>query len=1239
MKRLSFAHAKKKTKPFASLAAMSLIWQSLFAPALSIYANTLPEADPLSLDDDSLWLDESYSIQVQPTTSEDVAIPIMARAAGYVQEVHRIANSTYNLTELAPNWKTTLGVPKLKATLGGIDYTVFCIEPGIIHEKGGNMEAQDYYSQLTKEQKDKIDLILMYGYQNNGDTSDDSYIATQVAIWETVVGNPHYATVWWQLIRGNDTRERLYTQLMQDIEHHAVKPSFSDSTQTLDWTGASYDKTVTDSNKVLSKYNTILKSATVGTKTNQNQLTLTTPTPNLMETVELVKQAKYGGLTMYWVSNKQNLVSGGQGTPVKSMFTVKTPALGRLTIYKKGPQDEPISGVEFKITGPSVDQTLKTDQNGTIVLPDVKGGEYTVTEVSTPAPYLLNQTSQTITLKQGDSGSLTFQNEVPTGKVDIYKTGEQLSRVEKVDGGYRFVYEQLPLADTIFDLYAKETIKDTAGKVIYEKDTHVGRLTTNASGKASLSNLPLGKYYLKEVQAPAGLVVSTTVHEIHLSYKDASTSVVSASKAIENFRQKVELNLTKVGEQTDGSFKPLGNVSFGVYTTQDIFAQGKVVISKGSLVHTLKTKADGTGSVSLELPVGTYYVQEIAAPNEYVVSDEKFPFEFTGSAQEALSVKVNVNDGKVITNYLVRANLQLVKHDPNQKALANATFDLYTADDLLIGSYTTNEAGLIKVDNLIYGDYYLIERHAPNGYRLSDEKIEFSIKKNKETISLTAVNQPTRVEVLKVDIENQPLAGSTLQLLNEKNKVVSEWTSTTEAKVFENLAHGTYTLKEIAAPSGYQVIDPLTFDVTDQNEVLKLSVIDEPTQVQIVKKDALGNVVEGAHLQLLNEEEEVLTEWMSEADAMLLTSIPHGNYILREKSAPSGYVKAEDIPFTVTDTHEVQLIEMIDTWTQVSVQKVDHLDQPLAGATLQLIALTHALEDVPTTMLPDEDMITPSTDEKEGYEVVLDEWFTTGEGRIFEGLPHGTYLIREVGTPLGYQSIPDMTFEVTDENKVIDLKVVNKPTQLDITKYDEEGNKLFGATMQILDEQGTVLEEWTTTDETRTIEGLLPGNYLLREITAPDTFKKILDVPFEITNEEKIHVLEVTDELTKTTIHKVDEEGRYISGALLQVINEAGDVVREWETKREPMVLRGLPHGDYTLHEVKAPKGYLLAEDIKFAVTDSHEDLDLTMIDAFDPDLGGLPQTGFGVVQTVLFATLGVIAAAGAVYWVKSHQQ
>ncbi len=92
-------------------------------------------------------------------------------------------------------------------------------------------------------------------------------------------------------------------------------------------------------------------------------------------------------------------------------------------------------------------------------------------------------------------------------------------------------------------------------------------------------------------------------------------------------------------------------------------------------------------------------------------------------------------------------------------------------------------------------------------------------------------------------------------------------------------------------------------------------------------------------------------------------------------------------------------------------------------------------------------------------------------------------------------------------------------------------------------------------------------------------------------------ILEVTDELTKTVIEKVDEKGRPVKGSHLQIINENGEVVREFITDGKLYVIEGLEHGTYTLHEVSAPDGYELAEDIKFTVTDENGEITITMID------------------------------------------
>ena len=152
--------------------------------------------------------------------------------------------------------------------------------------------------------------------------------------------------------------------------------------------------------------------------------------------------------------------------------------------------------------------------------------------------------------------------------------------------------------------------------------------------------------------------------------------------------------------------------------------------------------------------------------------------------------------------------------------------------------------------------------------------------------------------------------------------------------------------------------------------------------------------------------------------------------------------------------------------------------------------------------------------------------------------------------------------------------------------------------MQIINkETGKIVEEWTTSDETKVIEGLSHGDYILREITAPDGFQKILDIEFTVNDDNGVTILEVTDELTKTIIEKVDENGKYLSGSHLQIIDENGEVVREFITDGTAYVIEGLAHGTYTLHEVQAPNGYNLAEDIQFTVTDDNGEVTVTMVD------------------------------------------
>ncbi|MDB8576082.1 MSCRAMM family protein, partial [Turicibacter sanguinis] len=180
---------------------------------------------------------------------------------------------------------------------------------------------------------------------------------------------------------------------------------------------------------------------------------------------------------------------------------------------------------------------------------------------------------------------------------------------------------------------------------------------------------------------------------------------------------------------------------------------------------------------------------------------------------------------------------------------------------------------------------------------------------------------------------------------------------------------------------------------------------------------------------------------------------------------------------------------------------------------------------------------------------------------------------------------------------------------------------------------GEVVHEWRTTDETKVIEGLPHGDYILREITAPDGFQKILDIEFTITDEHKVHVFEVVDELTLTTIHKVDPYGNQLKGATLQVYKiENGEeiFITEFVTGKDSTDLRGLKPGQYVLREVKAPKGYLKAEDVHFTVTDAHEVAHVTMVDEIDRTV---PTTGLNDLLPMI-AGVGLVSV-GTILYVK----
>ena len=347
------------------------------------------------------------------------------------------------------------------------------------------------------------------------------------------------------------------------------------------------------------------------------------------------------------------------------------------------------------------------------------------------------------------------------------------------------------------------------------------------------------------------------------------------------------------------------------------------------------------------------------------------------------------------------------------------------------------------------------------------------------------------------------LEGAHIQILDSKGNVVEEWVSTKETHKIEGLKTGEeYTLRETVAPEGYAIATDTKFTIDETGKVTSTGTIteggvllveDAKTSVSVSKVDvANGAELEGAHIQIINSLGVVVEEWDSTNTVHVVEGLKTGEeYTLRETVAPEGYTVATDTKFTIDETGKVTSTGTIteggvllveDAKTSVSISKVDVAGgAELEGAHIQIL-------------------------DSKGN--VVEEWVSTKETHKIEGLKTGEeYTLRETVTPEGYAIATDTTFTIDENGKVTStgtiteggvLLVEDARTSVSISKVDiTNKEELEGALIQILDGDGNVVEEWTSTKEVHKVEGLKTGvTYTLHEKAAPADYDVAEDTTF-----------------------------------------------------------------------------------------------------------------------------------------------
>ena len=785
-------------------------------------------------------------------------------------------------------------------------------------------------------------------------------------------------------------------------------------------------------------------------------------------------------------------------------------------------------------------KTVTTDKNGEAVIKDLPLGKYRVKETKAPSGFVLNPDSQEISFIYKDQNTpeieekLEFSNERQKVELSVEKQDAETGKT---------------LKGATFGLYNKEAIS-SGDKVIVKADTLLQEITSNEKGKAAFTlDLPLGRYYVKELQAPAGYVSSDEILEFDATYQGQDVKTIKLKSVKKNRPTTVEVTKADIttGTELDG-------------------ASMSVLDKDGNVIDSWTSVKDSPHVIK-RLQVGkTYILREELAPYGYLrATDVEFTISDTAEVQ-----KVKMEDEVPVARLLVNKKgefLDSVSLLDNAKGmiehlfnyvtgnLTDVTFNVYAAEairaadgvsadyyaaDELVGSITTDGNGIAQMDNLPLGRYYIVEKETAHGYVLDNEPRYVDLTYRDQDTPLVTYSadwqnarQRVQVEVLKKEKDSDKVLSGAIfglyaadDIVSSKGKVLLAKDTLIELKttdedgkiqfVADLPVDSRYYIKELAAPDGY-VTDQEPQEFTFEYQGSGTSVAeyaftfeDEQTTVELSKADLTDKKeLPGASLKVTDENGNTVDEWVSKEEAHIIKGLIVGKkYKMTETKPADGYVTAESIEFTVENTKEVQKHQMLDDVTKVEISKKDITDSSeVPGAKLIIL-------------------------DKDGKKV--ESWTSTDKPHMVEKLPVGEYTLREEQAPDGYLIAEDVKFTVKDTGKVqkVKMKDAHPYGKLVIKKTDSTSKAaLSGAEFELREKESGKVVEKLVTDKTGTAtSGKIPiatykngkvektVEYILVETKAPNGYElssKKEEIRFEY-KDGKTKVIEIVKEIKNT---------------------------------------------------------------------------------------------------------------------------
>ena len=770
----------------------------------------------------------------------------------------------------------------------------------------------------------------------------------------------------------------------------------------------------------------------------------------------------------------------------------------------------------YKVSG----DDFYLDENGAVTLPL---GTISIEETKAPTGYLLKGNTLNVTdtatgttstvedsnyvaqvtkefkgakLQFGnDANELVVTEKVKKQQIQIFKSGYRNGMSEVVKGlqGAEFTWK----------------LKSEVDHVGWDNATTYDVITTGEDGWAITKDLPYGQYIVRETKTPKDFYTNPDFFvSVTKDTSEIKNDADKVKKVILNNRPvETQLKLVKQDEET-GKTVSLNSASFKIVADEDILDGGNIVYKKGQYItqkvggkkyDTFTTNSDNVVVVKTEytndddekgevfLPLqffaGKYHLEEVKVPTGFIGLGKTQSFEMSG-----LLDYTKDEDGDPIYTVKVR------DEQPKAQIKLNKTVaDLDTDVDLVDRSDLSKIQFVLKAKENIY---------SPVDGSLMFAKDDVITTENSGAIVNAGSEIGNGVYALSkdghLDISNLPMGVGEAQ----------------------------YYLQEVKTLDGC-VLDTTKYDAvfkqsdfTTKTYIKSFDVENLTTDFEFNKTDVTGDKeVKGAQLTITDEEGNVVDQWTSTDKVHSIEGLVVGKtYTLSETVTAKDYVKATDIKFTVKNSSELEKVNMKDK--QVSFTKTDVTgEKEVEGAEITV------------------------TDKETGK--VVDQWTSTKESHFINGLEEGrTYILSETVSPEEYVKSTDIEFTVSKEK--VNEKVNMKDKQVKISKLTVGGQEVTGALMQILDEDGNIVDEWTSEGKVHYATGLVEGKkYTLHEDLAPTGLNLANDIEFEVSYAKENQKVEMIDTINE--VSKVDEKGNLLKGAEMTVTsNKTKNIIDKW---------------------------------------------------------------------------------------------